>query len=89
MRRATAAGVIGALAVSGFVGLGFTASPAMAADASVTVSSSTAGPLLTQLSTNNAWTGMLDDVPAALSNFRALKAPLVRIHAGTDGGLPA
>lgn len=84
-RRATAAGVVGALAASGLVGLGVAASPALAADASVTVSSTSAGPLLTQLSTNNVWSGMLDGSSAALSNFRALKAPLVRIHVGDDG----
>lgn len=81
-----------AVAVTGLAGgygLSLRASPASAADASVTVSSAVVGPLLTRLSTNNAWSGMLDDSPAALSSFRALQAPLVRIHAGTDSDAPA
>lgn len=82
MRRITR-GLVLALAVSSLTAL--PTSPATAADATVTVSSSSTGPLLTQLSTNNAWSGMLDGVPGAVARFQGLKAPLVRIHAGTDG----
>jgi hypothetical protein len=58
---------------------------AHAADATVTVSSTPAGSVLTQLSTNNVWSGMIDQYPAAVKNFNSLALPLVRLHVGDDG----
>jgi hypothetical protein len=53
--------------------------------ASVTVSSQAAGTLETQMSTNNVWSGMIDQAPGAQALLNALHAPLVRLHVGDDG----
>src|SRR5262245_770913 len=55
----------------------------------VTVRSTVLGSLSSQIATNDAWAGLLDDYAAARANFNALALPLVRIHAGDDGGAPA
>jgi hypothetical protein len=54
--------------------------------ATVTVGSASGGVMQTQLSTNNVWSGMLDQAPGAPTEFNALHDPLVRIHVGDDGG---
>jgi hypothetical protein len=51
----------------------------------VTVTDTAAGPLDTQISSNDVWSGILDQTAAAKANFAALKLPLVRIHVGNDG----
>src|SRR3954454_5460377 len=51
----------------------------------VTVSNRAAGILSTQISSNNVWSGMLDQTAAAKRNYAALHLPLVRIHVGDDG----
>jgi hypothetical protein len=51
----------------------------------VVVTSKTAGPLSTQISSNNVWSGILDQTAAAKRNFAALHLPLVRLHVGDDG----
>src|SRR4051794_11176472 len=73
-------------ALTGLLPLGVVVPPdAGAATTTVTVSSTPAGELVTQLSTNNVWAGMLDQYPKAVTNFTKLALPLVRIHAGDDG----
>ena len=51
----------------------------------VTVTATQLGPLSTQISTNSVWSGEIDQYPGAVRRFRALAAPLVRIHVGDDG----
>ena len=51
----------------------------------MTVSSVPGAKIVTQLSTNNVWSGMLDANPKALASFRSLALPLVRLHVGDDG----
>jgi hypothetical protein len=51
---------------------------------SVTGTSAT-GILHTQLSTNNVWSGEINEAPGAQARLNALHAPLVRIHVGDDG----
>lgn len=53
---------------------------------SVTVTNTAGATLSTQLSTNNVWSGVLDQAPNGQSEFNALHAPLVRLHVGDDGG---
>src|SRR4051812_23912011 len=55
----------------------------------VTVSATTTGTLSTQISTNNVYAGMITQYPVAVTNFRSLALPLVRLHIGDDGGAPA
>lgn len=60
---------------------------AVAASAvSVTLTSSTSlGTLSTQMTTNNTWSGLVDQNATSKANFAALKLPLVRLHVGDDG----
>src|SRR5947209_8916033 len=83
-RRLTAAAVT-ALAASALVVSGLVTQSAHAATATVTVTNTPSGTVQTQLSTNNVWSGMVDQYPAAVKNFNALALPLVRIHIGDDG----
>lgn len=46
---------------------------------------SATGILHTQLSTNNVWSGEINQAPGAQARLNALHAPLVRIHVGDDG----
>jgi Glycosyl hydrolases family 39 len=41
------------------------------------------------MSTNIVWPGLIDEVSGAQTKLNAYAPPLVRIHAGTDGGVPA
>src|SRR5258708_33448124 len=43
----------------------------------------------TQMSTNIVWPGLIDEISGAQTKLNAYAPPLVRIHAGTDGGTPA
>src|SRR4051812_29686426 len=83
-RKATAA-VVTAIASCGLVVTGLVTQSAHAATATITVSNTPSGTVQTQLSTNNVWSGMVDQYPAAVKNFNALALPLVRIHIGDDG----
>lgn len=51
----------------------------------VNATSPTGQTLSTQLSTNNVWSGMLDQAPNGQQLLDELHAPLVRIHVGDDG----
>ena len=54
--------------------------------ASISVNGTSAtGKLLTQLSTNDVWSGMVTQAPGGQTKLNAYHPPLVRIHAGTDG----
>jgi Glycosyl hydrolase catalytic core len=46
---------------------------------------STTGILNTRLSTNNVWSGEINQTSGAQARLNALHAPLVRIHVGDDG----
>ncbi len=46
---------------------------------------SVTGKLHTRLSTNDVWSGMVDQTTGAQAHLDAYHPPLVRIHAGTDG----
>jgi hypothetical protein len=46
---------------------------------------SAAAVLQTQLSTNNVWSGEINQAPGAQALLNALHAPLVRLHVGDDG----
>ncbi|HEX6482162.1 MAG TPA: glycosyl hydrolase [Ktedonobacteraceae bacterium] len=41
------------------------------------------------MSTNIVWPGLIDEVSGAQTKLNTYAPPLVRIHAGTDGGTPA
>lgn len=43
----------------------------------------------TQMSTNIVWPGLIDEISGAQTKLNTYAPPLVRIHAGTDGGTPA
>ncbi|HEX8918071.1 MAG TPA: hypothetical protein VF898_06190, partial [Chloroflexota bacterium] len=58
---------------------------AAAATATVTVTPTAVGTMQTQMSTNNVWSGMVDQAPGAQQELNALHDPLVRIHVGDDG----
>jgi hypothetical protein len=61
-----------------------------ASPVTVSVSSGTSlGTLSTQISSNNTWSGLVDQNSASKSNFAALNLPMVRLHVGDDGGAPA
>lgn len=60
-------------------------SAAHAADATVVVSTTPGTALSLRLSSNDVWSGLLAQSPAAQSFFSALALPLVRIHVGDDG----
>jgi Glycosyl hydrolase catalytic core len=47
------------------------------------------GDLSTQITTNNVFTGLIDDNQRTVENFNALNLPLVRVHVGNDGAYPA
>jgi hypothetical protein len=70
-------------------GLYFTLRSAAAGTATVTVTSTQAGTIQTQLSTNNVWAGLVDNAPGGQAKLNALHAPLIRLHVGDDGGAPA
>lgn len=56
----------------------------------ITVDATTAvGTWRTQMSTNIVWPGLIDEISGAQTKLNAYAPPLVRIHAGTDGGTPA
>ena len=59
-------------------------SPTITLDATTTV-----GTWDTQMSTNIVWPGSIDEVSGAQAKLNTYAPPLVRIHAGTDGGTPA
>src|SRR6266581_1504719 len=46
---------------------------------------SATGILHTRMSTNNVWSGMVNQTSGAQAHLNAYHPPLVRIHAGTDG----
>ena len=61
-----------------------------ASTANVTVDAGSAGgSMQTQLSTQLVWPGTLESLPSGQTRLNALLAPLIRIHAGTDGGYDA
>lgn len=75
-----------AMAVAAIATSLFASSTRASSDPTVTVTD-TAGPIVsTQLSTNNVWSGMLDQAPNGQAELNALHAPFVRIHVGDDGG---
>ena len=80
LRVAAGIGIAGAVACCA----GISASRA-GTNPTVTVTTTQVGPLSTQLSTNSVWSGEIDQYPGAVRRFRALAAPLVRIHVGDDG----
>jgi hypothetical protein len=53
--------------------------------ATITVTSTATGTMQTQMSTNNVWSGMIDQTTGAQQALNALHAPLVRLHVGDDG----
>jgi Glycosyl hydrolases family 39 len=53
--------------------------------ATITVTPTATGTMQTQMSTNNVWSGMIDQTAGAQQKLNALHAPLVRIHVGDDG----
>lgn len=59
---------------------------AATATATVFVTNVATGKIQTQMSTNNVWSGMIDQATGAQAKLNALHAPFVRIHAGDDGG---
>src|SRR2546423_3257767 len=61
------------------------AAPHAAGSTTVTVSNTSVGQVATQISSNNVWSGMIDQSAAAKANFAALAMPLVRLHVGDDG----
>ena len=55
----------------------------------MTVTNTTLGDLSSQITSNNVFTGLIDDNQNTKQNFNALHLPLVRVHVGDDGGYPA
>jgi Glycosyl hydrolases family 39 len=53
--------------------------------ATIIVTSAATGTMETQMSTNNVWSGMIDQTAGAQQELNALHAPLVRLHIGDDG----
>ena len=77
-------------AVAGFVVLCAVPGAVAASPVTVTVATgSSLGTLSTQISSNNTWSGLVDQNATSKSNFAALKLPMVRLHVGDDGGAPA
>lgn len=64
---------------------GIPARSAGTADTVVTVSPNTGSTIVTQMSTNDVWSGMVDETRGARARLQALHAPLVRLHVGDDG----
>ncbi len=62
--------------------------PGAVAASAVTVNVSTGtsvGTLSTQISSNNTWSGLVDQNATSKANFAALNLPMVRLHVGDDG----
>lgn len=57
--------------------------------ATVTVTNTPGTTIETQLSTNDVWSGLIDDAPGGQAKMNALHAPLVRLHVGDDSGARA
>ena len=74
--------------VVGLAASPYSVQPASAATtATLTVDASqTIGTVGTTLSTQLVWPSLMDGVPNGLARLQSLAAPMVRIHAGTDGG---
>jgi hypothetical protein len=51
----------------------------------VSVGGTSGATLSAQLSTNDVWSGMVDQAPGGQASLNALHAPYVRIHVGDDG----